>query len=1653
MAKVQLEAILKLVDVQINPQVFRKISQSIAGMPANLNLTVKGLQNAGVAAGGLNRQLKNTTNTLSANEKAARLFLQRMAQFAILLPTFATLNRAIQGGVKFLFEFDSALRDIVRTDVKGLSGRMEAIGDAALKTAVDFGVLGQEVLNTVKIFVQAGLSIEDAQARSQLAIKATQVSTLSSADAIEFFISASQQFQLSTEGLTNALDALVKTEDIAAVEAQDIAEAFRTGGNSFAEFTKDVNASIAIITGLREQTRKSGREIGTFFKTFATRAFAAGEARDAIESLGVSVANLDGSFRPALAVINDLKKAFSGLTEEQQANTGKVIAGVRQYETFLALLNSTARINEVLAEANKSAGAADLKRTITDQKLSVQLGKLIAQGQAFAEALGDAGLEDALRGVLQVATSILAIFTDITKAIDSFGGNLAPLLALGGITLGKAVFGFGKGVAGGGGVAGGVTGAGQAVTAGTGGISGGAAVLSGLIGTILIPKMFDPLVKSSNEAVSAFGKTAETSLSLGATFLASGNIFAAAAALAAGALGSLASQAIEAFKENEKAKQQQKELEAARGRVTAGKALFTGGSDLQNAFQKQFLDLLKNNVSNLGRGPGIQKTFEQAAGTKEATAAGIKSAEDLRNAFFSSIDVQKKFVDNQQDYIASLNEAAGRTGEVENLNNLLADTANTLGNDMGPALSQLEDTIGATGAAAGSADAAIKRAALSLEEIGKVREVQRLGEEFRTLSLQLDLAKEGPQAVADTVTRMSNEILIAERALRGQRFDQQISDITSRLTPNGGDIKLKSGDMITANQFIVKFFDSLNSVDTQKVAQFNQLMMDIPDSLQGTAKELTDVLKDQASAELDLQKQKNDREEEIRNRAKKLLEEEQKASIAAFDATASFNAELQKFGDAVSGDILEKFQNVSLGDVKDVLAGKSDLSAGLQQIIQSAFGEDKGASRITKAQTELRAVSAKTEAELAVLAQKLDLVNGKLADQSNSNEIAALTGEKLAIQTEIEKTKQDGAVDATQAKIKVLEAERKAADEAAEKEKKHKELLDKLAEATRDFNNELRDAKRGFNEFAKEARKDLLDKEADAQSNLKEKEQDVLDTTKKLSDSYDALIKAQLEFNGVIAEAKVKANLLGRDIALLTGGISSFNGQLNAISEAFNSVLSNSNISLAKRIELERQLADETLSFLQQAKDQIVQAGLGVFGQTSAENQQMGQGIAGLQFIAEQLGGSFESFLNLTKGQLSNVTDALLSLPADFRKNILDVLSSLPSTVSIGGFTVDQLTQAIGQVGAGVAPEAGLPSIEELTGQQVEQLKRLQELALQDAQLQVSQVLSAQKELEAAQEAADAAKLLQERATEELEKVRDAVLEESSILDLASQKQQELLAGVIAADDRNTLQQIEKEAQLFADQNVEFAKIGDNIVKGIASVINARLATIEAAQNVANQAGGYIPNFSSGNLSPGEAAGLLRAASREKKAMPAGAGLAVANTSEAIIPMHHRGFIPNFQAGNLDSIAAGVSSIKQINETTVAAIAQSVGNALSNLNTGNDSTEEQLTEVITQLRTLNDTLNNVNDSNAAIQSNTSETSQGGTATAATQEVRIRLETNQNTSVNVTGLSTLRDEIAAAVKNAASDQVDTQLDSLLKEFDGVITALQERGLLSSLGQPR
>ena len=1736
--KLQLQTTLKLVDVDIDPKIFQKISRAIAGIPLTLGATNTQIKAASRNMKDLAASTASVTPALEGNARAARLFLQRMTQFAILLPTFATLNKAIQGSVGFLVDLEAEVKKIISLDIQNLSDKFDEIADSAIRIGKEFRISAAEAAKGITLFIQAGFSLAEAQDLAAASALAAKVSTLDVGEAQEFAIAATKIFGDELGSISEAFDKIIKVEDLAAVGAQDIAEAFRTGGNALAFATKSFEDTIGLISALREQTRKSGREVGTFFKTLATRITAAGEAQNAVRGLGIEVQNLDGSLRPLAEVLVDIKGKFDGMTEAQQSNISKSIAGVRQFESFLATINSLDTALSLSAQASEALGTAQQKNEIIATSLTEKLAQLRIQGQELALAISEAGIGGALNQAVTAATKLLSVFTDAVKMADKIGISVTPLIALFGSVSTAAVLGFGGGfrnlLGGGlskGGAGGGAAGGADVATANLAQAKAAAqAAISlekfsqvtevmrfeALTGTKQqrafndITLQSTRIIRDNISSTTLVTKAQNALAAVTRTTLGRIAVFTAASLAAGAAMRRLFPETHTVMKGFDDLSDAQKEqlskmkiteaeynerVQRIGQRLDESTTNFSeefgklGGSAIQTGAQFALLHPLlgvfaggltiaANAAARFGEeADKNKKAFDEAAksnvrrGGQEAaveTLAGFageifvselqKFVKDRTGGQFQNVQATAfgKTLDTLGASFKALVPDAKALLELVSdpslfkkaLPELLKQEDALFANQQ--ALAQLRAAYDANGnltisvakaqelfyAALGRVEKAIDPVTKELEsliftfaEFEKRFATQKIFQELQELNFALEEAGKAPEDVAKGVDKLSIEAQRAAVAFEvAQKNFEQFSNALLTLEADelfGEDFKDKTKKIFADATNLARLPAGAGSTDA-----ISKFLAKFPDDQAEFVKKFISAERERFQAQTEAAQAAQAVQVEIFDRNQKLLEAEKEAAINAQKSLDEFNIGLLEFG----GDAQKAMANISK------LVNMTD---------------------VEKAQMELASVSAEATIRTASLNKQisdLDSELAKVADGADGTEKAfkraELTQKRNELLLEKEDVTRKETIDTIKARIDVGKAENKASDEARKKAEKMRELLLDLAEKTDGFNQALRDAKNKFVEFELDKLADLATKEADALEELKTAQQDVLSATVDLDAAYKDFIQAVYDANDAIAEAQIRANSLQRQIDILTGGVFTFQGRLEGLTDSFRSVLEDANISLAQRIQLEQQLAEETLNFLQQARDEIVNAGLGVFGQSSAENNALQQGIAGLTFIAEQLGGSFENFLNLSQTELANLSNELLNLPLSLRQQILDALQALPSTATIGGFSVDQLKDAIGQIGAGVAPEVGLPSIEELTNQQVEQLKTLQDLALKDAQLQFAQVAQAQEALDKAEEQLEIAKIQEERSREHLEVVREGIQEEVAVLNTANVERQELTAAVIAANDRTALRQIEKEAQLFAEQNKQFHDVGQEIIQGIGSIIAAKLALLEATKEVAVAGGarGYIPNFSGGNLSPGEAAGLLRAASREKRNMPAGAGLAVANTSEAIIPMRNRGFVPHFDNGNLSPIAAGIEAIKQINETVVAAIAQSVTQALSELSGGGGDNTELLQSLGDKLSSISDLLDEINTSNTAIQLNTEATDEAGAVAAApttnAQDINVTLSTNGQTVVTINGLEALITQIRESVHQEADEQVEAQLNAALAPL---IQVLQERGLLSGLGQ--
>ncbi len=231
----------------------------------------------------------------------------------------------------------------------------------------------------------------------------------------------------------------------------------------------------SMITVVSDVSRRAPESIGESFKTMFARYqdILAGQVDEdgmginnvgkALERVGINIRDVDGGFRDFGEVLNELYPKWDKLSEVEQANITKALAGVRQRESLLILLENQTKYEKALeVQMNSSGLAADryavyldsveaaqnrLKSTWEDLIMSSATGDMIKN---FYDATTSVlNLVDALGGIPAVLsiiiplliifnaelikTNFLALGTSINNAgtaFLSFGKNLSAAISL-----------------------------------------------------------------------------------------------------------------------------------------------------------------------------------------------------------------------------------------------------------------------------------------------------------------------------------------------------------------------------------------------------------------------------------------------------------------------------------------------------------------------------------------------------------------------------------------------------------------------------------------------------------------------------------------------------------------------------------------------------------------------------------------------------------------------------------------------------------------------------------------------------------------------------------------------------------------------------------------------------------------------------------------------------------------------------------------------------------------------------------------------------------------------------------------------------------------------------------------------------------------------
>lgn len=193
----------------------------------------------------------------------------------------------------------------------------------------------------------------------------------------------------------------------------------------------------AVAIGLMANAGIKGEKAGTALRSTLSRLASPPKAcAEAMDELGLSITNADGTMKPLSTVIEDLRKKFDGLSESQQAEYAKAIAGQEAMSGLLAVVNSAPSDYEKLQKAvENSNGAAkemsDIMMNNAEGGMTLLKSKLegiqIELSEKFAPAI-EKGI-DMLDGLLNTIQFIIDHSSEFIGVIKAMGAGIAAYVA------------------------------------------------------------------------------------------------------------------------------------------------------------------------------------------------------------------------------------------------------------------------------------------------------------------------------------------------------------------------------------------------------------------------------------------------------------------------------------------------------------------------------------------------------------------------------------------------------------------------------------------------------------------------------------------------------------------------------------------------------------------------------------------------------------------------------------------------------------------------------------------------------------------------------------------------------------------------------------------------------------------------------------------------------------------------------------------------------------------------------------------------------------------------------------------------------------------------------------------------------------------------
>lgn len=332
------------------------------------------------------------------------------------------LNKAIQFAIQLNTEM---------TKVQVLQAEGAQTPEEINELAQSFNSLAKEMgTTTIAIaegsveWLRQGKTVQETQELLRASTMLSKLGALSAAEATEYLTSTLNSYGMAAEEAVSIVDKLVQVDNISATSTRELATALRYSAATAKEAGVELEQLVSYIAVVSSTTRQNAESIGQGMKTMFTRmqdikagaidedGLGLNNVESALARVNIALRDTPTSFRDMSAVLEDVAAKWSTLNDIEQANIAKAIAGVRQQNLFMVLMQNMGKALEYQNEQFNANGVAL-------DRYRIYLDSIIAKQEKFKATLEDLYLDVNFQDYIK---SIIELGTEILELIKKFGG-------------------------------------------------------------------------------------------------------------------------------------------------------------------------------------------------------------------------------------------------------------------------------------------------------------------------------------------------------------------------------------------------------------------------------------------------------------------------------------------------------------------------------------------------------------------------------------------------------------------------------------------------------------------------------------------------------------------------------------------------------------------------------------------------------------------------------------------------------------------------------------------------------------------------------------------------------------------------------------------------------------------------------------------------------------------------------------------------------------------------------------------------------------------------------------------------------------------------------------------------------------------------------